>query len=68
MKSIRLSTHATGYINRRGFTVSEVEETIRTVAWQAAELGRLECRKNFVFGNEWNGKSLRDKTSSADLR
>jgi hypothetical protein len=24
--------------------------------WQPAERGRLECRKNFPFGREWNGK------------
>ena len=56
MKPIRLSTHAAGYINQRGFTVAEVEEAIRTSQWQPAELGRLECRKNFAFGNEWNRK------------
>ena len=56
MKPVRLSTHAAGYINRRGFTVAEVEEAIRTMPWQAAELGRLECRKDCGFGNEWNGK------------
>ena len=56
MKPIRLSAHATGYINRRGFTIAEGEEAIRTSRWQPAELGRLECRKNFAFGNEWNGK------------
>jgi len=50
MKPIRLSTHAAGYINQRGFTVAEVEEAIRTSQWQPAELGRLECRKNFAFG------------------
>jgi hypothetical protein len=41
---------------RRGFTVPEVEEVIRTVTWQPAELGRLECRKDFAYGKEWNGK------------
>ena len=56
MKPIRLSTHAAGYVNRRGFTVAEVKEAIRTSQWQPAELGRLECRKNFTFGKEWNGK------------
>ena len=56
MKPIRLSTHAAGYLNRRGFTVAEVEEAIRANQWRPAELGRLECRKNFAFGKEWNGK------------
>ena len=40
----------------RGFTISEVEEAIRTTAWQPTELGRLYCRKDFPYGREWNGK------------
>ncbi len=55
MKSIRLSAHALGYTIRRGFTVAEVEETIRTSFWQSAELGRLQCRKNFPYNQDWNG-------------
>jgi hypothetical protein len=61
MKPIRLSTHAAGYLKRRGFTVAEVEEAIRTTQWQVAELGRLECRKNFAFATEWNGRKYATK-------
>jgi hypothetical protein len=43
-------------MTRRGFTVAEVEEAIRTMPWQPAELERLECRKDFTYGKEWNGK------------
>lgn len=32
-KPIRLSAHAQGYINQRGFTVAEVEDAIRTSPW-----------------------------------
>jgi hypothetical protein len=56
MKPIRLSAHALSYLARRGFTVAEVEETIRTCPWEKAELGRLEARKEFPFNNEWNGR------------
>ena len=56
MKPIRLSKHALGYMAKRGFTVAEVEESIRTSKWGEAELGRLDCRKNFPFGGEGNGK------------
>jgi hypothetical protein len=56
MKRIRLSKHALGYIASRGFAVAEVEEAIRTCAWGQAELGRLDCRKDFAYGLEWNGK------------
>lgn len=56
MKPIRLSVHAMGYIIRRGFTAVEVEEAIRTCPWQPAEMGRMECRKDFQFDKIWNGK------------
>jgi hypothetical protein len=47
-KPIRLSAHALGYTTRRGFTVSEVEESIRSSTWRPADLGRLECRKDCI--------------------
>jgi hypothetical protein len=56
MKPIRFSKHALGYAASRGFTVAEVEAAIRTCAWSAAELGRLDCRKDFPFEQDWNGK------------
>ena len=56
MKPIRLSKHALGYTVSRGFTVAEVEDAIRTCTWGAAELGRLDCRKDLAYGREWNGK------------
>ena len=56
MKAIRLSKHALGYTAARGFTPAEVEDAIRTCKWGAAELGRLDCRKDFPYGTEWNGK------------
>jgi hypothetical protein len=61
MKPIRLSAHARGYLRTRGFTAAEVEEAIRTSPWQPAELGRLECRKDFPYGRDWNGKSYATK-------
>jgi hypothetical protein len=56
VKPIHLSGHASRYCVKRGFSVSEVEEAIRTARWRPAELGRLECRKDFPYGKEWNGK------------
>ena len=66
MKPIRLSDHALRYISRRDFTIAEVEEAIHTVPWQRTELGRLDCRKDFPYGKEWNGK-IYAKTSSPGL-
>ena len=56
MKPIRLSGHARENIIYRGATENEVIETIHNAPWESAEQGRLECRKNFTYGNEWNGK------------
>lgn len=58
MKPIRLSKHALGYIPLRGFTVEEVEAAINSEPWHPASQGqgRLECRRNFAFGRDWNGK------------
>ena len=53
-KSIRLTGHASYQVRRRGASVEEVTEAIRTEPWQTAELGRLECRKNLVFNATWN--------------
>jgi hypothetical protein len=55
MKPIRLSRHAHQQLQFRGAFAWEVEETIRTSPWEPAELGRLECRRNFPFRQEWNG-------------
>ncbi len=56
MKAIRLSGHAREIIRFRGATEDEVIETIRSSSWSSAEQGRLECRKDFVYGKAWNGK------------
>jgi hypothetical protein len=55
VKPIRLSSHARSYTERRGFTIAEVEDAIRTAPWVSAELGRLECQKDFPHGRDWNG-------------
>ncbi|MCX5644035.1 MAG: DUF4258 domain-containing protein [Phycisphaerae bacterium] len=61
MKPIRLSAHALSYVTRRGFTVAEVEEAIRTCPWEQAELGRLGSRKEFAFNADWNGRGYATK-------
>jgi hypothetical protein len=56
MKPIRLSGHAQENMRYRGAIEPEVIEAIQTASWSPAERGRLECRKNFAYGQEWNGK------------
>jgi len=51
-----LSGHANQQLKLRGATEQEVTESIQTETWQPAERGKLECRKNFAFHAEWNGK------------
>ncbi len=55
-KPIHLSGHARQQLGFRGASEQDVIESIRTSTWEPAELGRLECRKNFAFNAEWNGK------------
>lgn len=55
MKRIRLSSHARGYLQRRGFTVAEVEDAIQTSPWRPADQGRLQCSKEFAYNQDWNG-------------
>ena len=61
MKPIRLSDHASKYEKRRGFTLEEVVSAIESSRWESVERGRLECRKEFAYGREWNGKHYHTK-------
>jgi hypothetical protein len=61
LKPVRLSAHALSYTTKRGFTLDEVEDAIRSSLWESAELRRLQCRKNFPFNREWNGKIYETK-------
>ena len=60
-KPVRLSRHAEKQLRSRGATVQEVVEAIRTEPWQPAELGKLECRKDFAYNALWNGKHYATK-------
>lgn len=54
-KPIRVSGHAEGQLADRGAVRQEVVEAIRTMPWGPAELGRLECRRDYPFHAVWNG-------------
>ena len=56
MKPIRLSGHARDQLASRGVTEQEIVEAITNEGWLAADMGRLQCRKDFSFGKEWNSK------------
>jgi hypothetical protein len=55
-KPVRFSEHAKQQLRFRGATEQEVIDSIQTAKWEPAELGRLECRKNFTFEAKWNKK------------
>ena len=61
MKPIRLSAHALSYAEKRGFSTADVERAIRAGEWEPAELGRLQCRMDFAFERQWNGKFYRTR-------
>jgi hypothetical protein len=60
-KPIRLSAHAKLQLRFRGTDESQVADAIRTQPWQQAEQGRLECRKDFPYNADWNGKHYATK-------
>jgi hypothetical protein len=55
MKPIHLSGHTRQQLLYRGTAEAEIVEAIHTAEWTPAELGRLQCRKDFLYGKEWNG-------------
>ena len=61
MKPIRLSGHAKEQLHFRGATEAEVIDAISTSTWGDADLGRLNCRKDFTFENIWNTKYYKSK-------
>jgi hypothetical protein len=61
MKPIRLSGHAQAQLSRRGVLEEEVETAIREADWESAQANRLECRHDFTFGREWNGRFYETK-------
>jgi hypothetical protein len=61
MKPVRFSRHARENMAFRGTTESEVVQAIRAGTWQPAEGGRQECRFEFPFGREWNGRMYAKK-------
>ena len=55
-KPIRLSAHARDQLARRGAITQEVVDAIHQTVWQSAQKDRFECRHNFPFAGEWNGR------------
>lgn len=61
MKPVRLSAHARDNMVYRGATEDEIADAIWTAAWSPAERGRFECRKDFPYNRDWNGRTYATK-------
>lgn len=61
VKPVHFSGHARENMRYRGTSEQEVIEAIRAGAWGPAELGRLECRADLAYGQDWNGRLYRTK-------
>ena len=61
MKPVTLPPHVEYRLSQRGTNAAEIEAAIREVEWQPAQRGRLECRKDFEFDSEWNGRQYTTK-------
>jgi hypothetical protein len=68
VKPIRLSKHALSYEKKRGFSVAEVEETIRTSSWEVAELGRLPLPKRLCVWQGLERQVLHNERGSSGVR
>ena len=60
-KVIFISNHARRQLAFRGTGESEVFGAIRSSDWKPAELGRLECTKDYPYERAWNGKHYKTK-------
>jgi hypothetical protein len=61
MKPIRFSGHAQQQMIRRGVSEEEVVTVIQLAKWESATGDRLECRHDFPFAHDWNGKLYQTK-------
>jgi len=60
-KTIRFSGHALSQLEYRGTSIEEITLAINSTPWSPTELGRLNCRMDFNFDKEWNGKHYATK-------
>lgn len=60
-KPVYLTRHAEQQMGARGITIEEVDEAIRTVPWEPAQSGRWQCRKEYAYNVDWNGRTYSTK-------
>ena len=56
-----MSQHAKQQLSYRGTSEREIIEAIHTSQWEPAELGRLQCKKDFPYNKTWNDKFYKTK-------
>ena len=60
-KLLYFSEHAKEQLTFRGTNEEEITAAIRTSPWEAAELGRRQCKKTFPYNKNWNNKKYATK-------
>jgi hypothetical protein len=55
LANVSISHHAASLFDARGTNAEEVTQAVNQSSWVAAGRGRLDCRKDFEFGGEWQG-------------
>jgi hypothetical protein len=61
MKPIQFDGHTLSRMALRGANADEVMAAIRESKWEGARKKRLQCKKSFHYGKEWNGKTYNTK-------
>ena len=56
-----MSQHAKEQCIYRGTNEKEIYESILNSSWEKVEIGRIECKKDFIFDSIWNKKNYHTK-------
>jgi hypothetical protein len=61
LANVTISAHAKAQMPYRGTNAEEVMRAVGEASWYSAGRGRLDCRLDFAFRGEWNGRRYRRK-------
>jgi hypothetical protein len=62
---IRLHPHARERMEERGVTEAEIQATVSEGEEFPAKFGRIGFRRNFLYNNQWRGRSYATKQVEA---
>ncbi len=61
MKPISFDGHTRSRMALRGASEDEAVTAIREAKWEGAKKNRLQCKKSFPYGKQWNEKTYNTK-------